>query len=201
MSALIKNLAMAELPLRLTRSMAVEVHEDKSVQTSTTEPTERGALHNENAAERAHVDGIFSSAKEEAREQAAREGYEQGLIQGQQDALQQHKQKLDALSRLLDSVQTAMGEQIEGLEDVALHIAMTAVMKILGDTLVSPAGIRAVIQQVLRQVRTTEPMAMRLAPQDFYFLLKQKTNAEWVDASWTLPAAVSMHALRRNWGD
>ncbi len=177
MSALIRNLAIDEKPLRLSRMHAASASECDADQThglaSRDESQDLVSLPTQQGL-RPEADVLI----EAAREQAVREGYEQGLSRGHQEALQHNKQKFDALNRLLESVPAAMAGQIDGLEDVALHIAMTAVMKILGDTLVSPGGIRAVVQQVLRQVRTSEPMAMRLAPQDFYFLLKQKSNAE-----------------------
>lgn len=152
-------------------------------------PTQGGDLVSTSVSEEAglSMSAMPDSSQEQACQEALERGYQQGLLQGQQEAVQHHKHKLESLAKLLVSLGARFEQQIDALEDIAVEIAMSSIVKILGETLITPQGVRAVVGQVLVQARTTEKLRVGLAPADFYLLLQHKASPEF-----TLPANVEL---------
>ena len=116
--------------------------------------------------------------REAAREKASREGYEAGHAKGLEDAQASCRDKLRQLDQLLQGASDALAGEIDVMEDIAVGIAFAAVAKIIGKSLVTPAGVRAAVQQVLQRARSDERLVVRLAPGDFYLLLQQRDESE-----------------------
>jgi len=112
-----------------------------------------------------------------ARQRAEQEGHAAGHAKGQADGLAAYRDKLDHLDRLIERAGRSFSAQIEGLEDIAVGIAFEALVKLLGDKLVTPAGVHAVVSQVLQRTKEQEKLVVHLAPGDFYLLLQQSDGS------------------------
>lgn len=114
---------------------------------------------------------------EAAVKKAVEDGYEAGHAKGLEEAHASLRDKQLQLERLLHEASQAFAGQLDALEDVAVGIAFAAAVKILGESLATPAGVRAAVRQVLERTRTDEKLVVRLAPHDFYLLLQQRADA------------------------
>lgn len=108
-----------------------------------------------------------------AREREERAGYEAGHSKGLSEAQASYREKLTQLDRLLGGFETAFGQQISALEDIAVAIATEVSFKLLGEAMTSAEGVRAMVVQALDQARDDESLLLRLSPRDFYLLLKR----------------------------
>jgi len=123
-------------------------------------------------------------ALEELRRQGAEAGYREGLERGEREAraaLAEEKALLaketERLRALAGSLGEALGRAIGGAEDAMVEIAFAAVCKVLGEAAASEEGVRAMVQQAMREVRAKENMVLRVAPAD-YERLARLSNGE-----------------------
>jgi len=118
-------------------------------------------------------------ALDELRRQAAQEGYREGLERGEREAQASLAEEQASLAReterlrgLAASVDEALERAIGGAEDAMVEIAFAAVCKVLGEAAASEEGVRAMVQQAMREVRAKENMVLRVAPADYERLAK-----------------------------
>lgn len=105
-----------------------------------------------------------------AKEQAAREGYAQGLAKGTADGQSAFEDRLAQVDALLETLQAQFGQAIAGLEDMAVGIAHAACCRVLGDLVATPEGVRSVVRQVIAEVRQQDRLVIGLAPADYELL-------------------------------
>lgn len=105
-----------------------------------------------------------------ANEQAERDGYAHGVDKGTADGQAAFRDKIAQLDALIDKLQAYCGEEIGGLEDMALGIAHATICRILGEVLPTRDGVLSVVRQVIAEVREQDRLVVRLAPDDFALL-------------------------------
>ena len=113
------------------------------------------------------------AALESARAQGHAEGHAQGLAEAQAVS----RDKLHQLDGLIEAAGRSFTAQVSDLEDMAVSIAFEALVKLLGEALVTPSGVQAVVSQVLQQAKDQEKLIVRLSPGDFYLLLQHRPEA------------------------
>jgi flagellar assembly protein FliH len=105
-----------------------------------------------------------------AEEEGRRRGYEAGIVRGQQEGLRAFEEGAAKIDGVLRAVHDRFVAEISGVEDTLVSIVFEAVCRILGDTLVKPESVRAVVRQVLARVRDQERIVVRVAPADYELL-------------------------------
>lgn len=113
----------------------------------------------------------------EVRQREQQRGHADGHAQGMAEAQAAYRDKLQHLDQLIENVGRSFSAQIEGLEDIAVTIAFESLAKLLGESLVTREGVRAMVSQVLQRTKDQERLIVRLSPGDFYLLLQQSTDA------------------------
>lgn len=137
---------------------------------------DNAAREAEEAARQAEMHAAWRREAEAARKKAEQEGYAEGHAKGVAEAHEAHREKIAQFAKLIESAGHAFTADLDGLEDIAVGIAFAAVCKILGRTLSSVEGVRAVVGEVVKQAKESEKLLVRLAPGDFYLLLQQKAD-------------------------
>lgn len=116
--------------------------------------------------------------RQAVHQKAAQEGYDAGHAKGLADAQAAYREKLLQLERMLQDAGHTFAVGIGAMEDVAVGIAFEAFTKLLGATLVTPAGVHAMVSEVLKRTKHEEKLVLRLAPQDFYLLLQHRSESQ-----------------------
>lgn len=109
------------------------------------------------------------------REQVRREGYESGERQGREAAEAEYADLLPRMKQIMESMQRALDEGIEGTADIGAEIVYEAVAKILGKSMVEQDGVVAVVREVIRQAKDRNRIVVRVAQADVD-LLNGKRN-------------------------
>jgi flagellar assembly protein FliH len=112
----------------------------------------------------------IEARRAEIFEQAYHEGYEAGEQAGQQEARQARDEEIAALLEIAASMRPAFDAFLSDAEDLLVEIAFESVCKILGRALCDRAGVSALVQAVIEQVREREQLIVRLAPADYMLL-------------------------------
>ncbi|MFZ6765882.1 FliH/SctL family protein [Undibacterium sp. Di26W] len=116
---------------------------------------------------------VLAQIKDEA--EAARElGRQRGLREGRQAGLEEAKSEFAAefsrIKSMTEKLPMAIETGIKGIEDLAVAVVFESVCKILGDTVVSQDGVKAIVRQVAQRVSIREKLVIRLNPSDFKIL-------------------------------
>jgi flagellar assembly protein FliH len=124
----------------------------------------------------------IEARRAEIFEQAYQEGYEAGEQAGQQQARQARDEEIAALLEIAASMRSAFDGYLSDAEDVLVEIAFASVCKILGRALCERAGVSAMVQELIEQVREREQLVVRLAPADYALLAEPHAQASRSDA-------------------
>lgn len=160
-------------------------------------PTKDSAVHFDAVAASAIVQGQSREAPDEAeiqrrlvseRENASKRGYDDGLIRGKEAARLEVAAKLSQLSKLIESCATETALRLDRLDDDLIELVFVAITRILGDALMTRAGVEAAIRQVINQQRDeTLPLTIRVSDRDWELLgeagradLGQGRSAAWI---------------------
>jgi flagellar assembly protein FliH len=124
--------------------------------------------------EREQLEAALASLRSEiesARENARKEGYRDGATKAQREVEREAER---ALSEQLAQWRTSTAEAAQGFESriqsvrsELSEVVLAGVTKILGEHLVNPTSIRAMLEQVLREAGLTGPVRVLLAPSQF----------------------------------
>ena len=116
---------------------------------------------------------LFAALESAHRAQGHAEGHARGVAEAQAVS----RDKLHQLDGLIEAAGRSFTAQVSDLEDMAVSIAFEALVKLLGEALVTPSGVQAVVSQVLQQAKDQEKLIVRLSPGDFYLLLQHRPEA------------------------
>ena len=114
------------------------------------------------------------------RQQAEQEGRAAGHAQGLTEAAASAQGKLQQLDALLEQLGLSLASGLDGLEDIAVAIAFEAVVKILGKTMSTPEGVRALVCEAVARAKRQEKLAVRLSPDDFRLLMQESLDTHWL---------------------
>jgi flagellar assembly protein FliH len=123
---------------------------------------------------RRELEAQMASEIEAAREGARAEGREQGAAEGREAAEAEARAVRESQAKrfeaLLDAIDKRHEAAIGAARDGAVAIGFAAACRILGDTIVTGEGVRAVVEQLLAQVRAGERVTVRLHADDLALL-------------------------------
>ena len=203
MAALIKSLAVAGAPLMLGPNasehvpeavplVSLSVLEASSDQTIAvgTEPTE-GATEQEdsNVAYRRFMvehETLLGALEEKTRATAYEVGYAEGekagritgLELGEKEGAARYADAVTALEKLLKSGNESLVQGIADAEPLIGAIVFQAVCKIVGDTLKTPEGVKAVVEQALAGARRQEVVSLKVSSTDLNLLLEHEAGLQ-----------------------
>lgn len=117
----------------------------------------------------------------ELREQAFDEGYREGCaaagaearreLSAEHEALAKARAGLDeeheGLLRLMGAVRGALESGIDGAEDVIVEIAYAAACSVLGEAAVTEEGVRGMVREATREIRSREKATVRISHADY----------------------------------
>jgi flagellar biosynthesis/type III secretory pathway protein FliH len=108
----------------------------------------------------------ISAERQRVLERAREQGHQAGVEQGRAE----YATQLEAVRKLLGSMQAALIDGISGTEDLIVEIAFEAVGKILGEALAQREGVQAAVREVIRGVHDREHLVVRVSPRDHQLL-------------------------------
>ena len=79
-------------------------------------------------------------------------------------------EEIERLQKLNGAVHEALERDIEGLEDVMVEIAFAAACKVLGEATLAEEGVRSMVREAMREVRSKEGLVLRISPRDHALL-------------------------------
>lgn len=156
--------------LVVPRSIAAEPARSPVESVTIPAATSESRLIEELKAQNAALAREIARLKEEAttaRDQAARDGYAHGVAKGTAEGLAAFQARLKRADALIETLQARFIEEISSLEDMGVGIAHAAVCRLLGERLATPDGVRAVVGQVIAEVKGQERLVVRLSPPDY----------------------------------
>ncbi len=109
----------------------------------------------------------FQQELESLRETAVQEGRREGVAQGREQAEGEYQEKLENLASVIASAKQALDGDIDALDEIGAEVVYEAVLKILGDTLITRAGAQAAVREVIKRARDATRLTVRLSPADF----------------------------------
>lgn len=194
--AVVRNVAMTELPHALVRPRAVAnsgrltahsgpLTAPTPAHPSAQDPEPSVDAHALHAAQEQRVRDAVAQALKQAGaaafEQARREGLRQGLQEAEQAAAQLLAQRqtqdqaelqgeLDHLKRLIAQAGKEVGHIIEAAQDELIAIAFEAVCRILGQQGVSTASVQSMVRHVMQDYTGSLALCAHLHPEDVQHL-------------------------------
>jgi flagellar biosynthesis/type III secretory pathway protein FliH len=113
-----------------------------------------------------------AEALRQLEEEATLEGYRKGYSSGQEEAARDYEQLLKQLGHLLDSLAEERQSCLALSEDDMVEVVFAAVCKIIGQSMSTDAGAVAAVRQTMAEVMQSNPLVVRVCPDD-YELLKE----------------------------
>lgn len=108
----------------------------------------------------------LETIKEAARKQGYEAGLSEGRVAGRTQGLEEAKaaqaEQAELLSKLFKHIEKHVGEQIAGLEVIAVDIVLSACRKILGEAACHPDGVAAIVKTAVAAARRDEVTSVRL---------------------------------------
>lgn len=101
---------------------------------------------------------------------AMAEGRATGQAQAQAEVKAAFEAKLRQLDGLMEALGQLLGQRLEAAEDAMVAIAYESVVKIVGEGMATPEGVRAWVTQALARVRQLEGVIVRLSKEDHELL-------------------------------
>ena len=184
MNALIRGTAMARNVRRLQRPgeaaqpVAPTAPTAPQLQPQAREPLEEVLARLE--AERAEWQDQAREELAARRQQAEEVGRAAGHAQGMGEAAASAQRKLHQMDALIEQLGLSLASGLDGLEDIAVAIAFEAVVKILGNSMATPQGVRALVREAVARTKRQEKLAVRLSPDDFRLLMQESLDPHWL---------------------
>jgi flagellar assembly protein FliH len=127
-----------------------------------------------------HLDDERSRWREQAeqelatlRQKVAQDAREAGRAEGLADARAQHAQKLEQLDAVIERLGRLLGQELQGAQDLAIAVAYESVLKIVGDAVATPEGVRAIVTRAIAAARQQEKLVVRVSSADYRLLLEE----------------------------
>jgi flagellar assembly protein FliH len=117
---------------------------------------------------------LFQDEQDAERHRVSEEAYKEGFERGEADAVGLHRDRLDALDKLIESLKKEFAGEITGLEDVIVSIAFEAVCKIVGEAMYDTDGVLAVVRMVMGKVKDQEKLVLHVSPLDYNLLYQNR---------------------------
>lgn len=134
----------------------------------------RGQL-DQAARERRQLQVVVDDLRSEvaaAKDEARRQGHAEGLRQAQAEAQRELAERAAQWQRTLEEASRQFEAQSRTLRSELAEVVMAAVTKLLGEHLLNPQSIRAVIEHTLREAGSGGPAKVLIAPPQYETLVR-----------------------------
>ena len=101
------------------------------------------------------------------RDEARKQGYEEGYETGTAEARQELVEQIDRARQIAESAAEALENGIAEIEDIAVEIVFEAIAKIMGEAMATRDGVISTVRQVIKHAQKRENMVVRLSPDDY----------------------------------
>ena len=154
----------------------------------------------EQAQEQGYQDGL-DKGKEEGLLKGHEAGYQQGLEQGIEEGLSQGlaqsqpaiEQRLLLIDSLIGQLETPLSHQNEKIEQALLELALTLSRKVIHNEVQQDSQpIMKAVSEGVRIIGHSEPMTIRVHPQDIDALNLLFDNTQRIDKKITIDADASL---------
>ena len=108
-----------------------------------------------------------------------KQGYEEGLEKARTEVMNELQTEVDALAEIRSSLNEAIGEQISGVDEVALQIVLESINKVFGSVMQDNDASVAMIRKVIEQTQNRANLFVRVSKKDFVML--QDNNIELIE--------------------
>ena len=108
----------------------------------------------------------LKSLEDKAREEGYRVGYRDGFTKGQEDAAEIR----DDLAAWSDLLPRLLGEELEKKTDILSSIVLSAVTRLLGNSLIQPEGVKALVETLIAQWGQDREADLYFSPEMFAWL-------------------------------
>lgn len=152
------------------------------------------------AQEQGYQDGL-SKGKEEGLLKGHEAGYQQGLEQGIENGMSQGieqsqpviEQRLLLIDSLISKLQTPLSQQDEKIEQALLELALTLARKVIhSEVKQDDQPIINAVSEGVRIIGHTEPLTIRINPQDIDAINSLYSKEQCVDKKITIDADASL---------
>jgi flagellar assembly protein FliH len=117
---------------------------------------------------------LFSDELRSMREQAAEQGYAEGLTTGRAEAQQQYSDSVARLERVVAMLGESLHKGIDGLTEIGADVVFEAVTKIIGRSYIDRSGVTDVVKEVIRQAKDRSRLLIRVNPDDYRELMGER---------------------------
>jgi flagellar assembly protein FliH len=117
---------------------------------------------------------LFSDELRSMREQAAEQGYAEGLTTGRAEAQQQYSDSVARLERVVAMLGESLHKGIDGLTEIGADVVFEAVTKIIGRSYIDRSGVTDVVKEVIRQAKDRSRLLIRVNPDDYRDLMGER---------------------------
>jgi flagellar biosynthesis/type III secretory pathway protein FliH len=117
---------------------------------------------------------LFSDELRGLREQAAEQGYTEGVTTGRAEAQQQYSDSVARLERVVAMLGDSLHKGIDGLTEIGAEVVFEAVAKIIGRSYIDRSGVTDVVKEVIRQAKDRSRLLIRVNPADYRELMGER---------------------------
>lgn len=114
----------------------------------------------------------LAALQKDAEEQGYRSGYTRGIEEGQR-ALDSNRLRMNTL---IDRIPRELERQQGALDEAAVSIAMSAVVRIIGDHALDKEKAVETIRHLVQGVKADTITCLQLSPEDYEYLISQNIN-------------------------
>ncbi|WP_175559215.1 flagellar assembly protein FliH [Sediminibacillus albus] len=112
--------------------------------------------------------------KERLYEEVKQQGYQAGFEMGKQEGIMQYEGMLNEAKAIINDAKTDYEAVLEKSEDTVLELAIRAASRIIHRELAESDVFANIVQQVIREAKDQEKIAVYSHPDDYQVIMKQK---------------------------
>lgn len=162
------DLDIAEEQSSLTLKTAEEIYSETKTMMEEIVSEAQSEAENILLLAKAEAHKILEDAKtkvDELKKKAAKDGYEQGVIQGTQESKKNTSKIMEQTVKLLEKIEKDRVELYKKYDEIILDLTFLLARKILGNALdIRPEIISGILENVLKEVKDTEHVIIKVNP-------------------------------------
>ena len=113
---------------------------------------------------------------QEVEEKAINDGFAKGYEQGLNEASSEYSELLELFNQLLVEGRNSISSLSKDTEVLIGSIVFESVCKILGQLVVTKEGCESAVMEVIKQVKQSDILSIKVSPRDFKLLGEFKSN-------------------------
>lgn len=112
----------------------------------------------------------FETELRALEEQAQREGFERGQLDGLEQAKAEYESQLTVMADLINAMRASLDQTIDGVAELGIEVVSESVAKIIGEATVSPDIVLSVVREVIRHAKERTKLVVRVSRADWSIL-------------------------------